>query len=58
MPGVFSNFAGIQLAPADYDATTTCVNVGTSVLSEFNVTTRDTSGVGLGEPFNFGQLGN
>jgi hypothetical protein len=54
----FSNFAGIQLVPADPDATATCQNLGASALSEFKVTTRDTSGVGLDEPFNFAQLGS
>ena len=54
----FSNFAGIQLVPADSDAMTSCQNVGASTLSEFKVTTRDTSGAGLDEPFNFAQLGS
>ena len=54
----FSDFAGIQQIPADSEASNACQNLGTSVLSEFKVTTRDTSGVGLDEPFNFAQLGN
>lgn len=54
----FSDFAGIQLVSPDSDAISTCSTAGTSQVSEFKVTTGDTSGVGLDEPFNFAQLGN
>lgn len=54
----FSDFAGISLVPADSDATVTCQNLGTSAVSELRVTTTDTPGVRLDEPFNFAQLGN
>ncbi len=53
----FNDFVGVQLVSADSDAVTTCSGVGTSVPSEFKVTTRNTSGVGRDAPFTIAQLG-
>lgn len=53
----FNDFVGIQLVTAEADAITTCAGVGRSTLSEFKVTTRDASGNGQDEPFNFAELG-
>lgn len=54
----FNDFVGIQLVSADSDAVTTCGNVGTSVRSEFKITTRNAQGAGQDAPFTVAQLGS